>query len=182
MTTNLNETMTLTAKAGSAILKAMLVERFPGCKFSVRSTDSVGAGAIRVTWSDGPSKVEVEKVCSLMEGRGFDGMDDSTTVKNSTFEWRGERFTAPWVFVSTDRWVSMAARREAGKLIEAAQLPGYSARRSDDRECDITVLLACSDIRPSGAVSCPAIERGMVTMADVLARGSDSFETRAVQL
>lgn len=54
------------------LIRRALARHFPGSTFSVRKD----ATSIRVTWTDGPSKSEVNGIVGGYEGRGFDGMID----------------------------------------------------------------------------------------------------------
>lgn len=58
------------------LLRAALKREFPGVKFSVRtSTYSMGA-SIRIAWTDGPSRSDVERIAQQYRGKGFDGSID----------------------------------------------------------------------------------------------------------
>jgi hypothetical protein len=58
------------------LIRAQLKRRFPGVKFSVRSsTYSMGA-SIDISWTDGPTTTLVDAVVKPFAGSGFDGMID----------------------------------------------------------------------------------------------------------
>lgn len=57
-------------------LKKHLQQLFPGTKFSVRSDTFAGGDAIRVEYTDGPMKEEVEAIAELFQHGYFDGMQD----------------------------------------------------------------------------------------------------------
>jgi len=62
------------------LVRKALKENFPGVKFSVTSKNS-----IRVSWVDGPTKSEVEKVAGHFHGCDFDGMQDLETSNGSPY-------------------------------------------------------------------------------------------------
>jgi len=61
-----------TAKLVRVALKA----RFPGQKFSVRSSNYAGGASISVGWTDGPTTKEVDEILNRYEGKSFDGSID----------------------------------------------------------------------------------------------------------
>lgn len=58
----------------SKLVRAAVKKAFPNHKFSVRISGS--GGVIYVSWVDGPTAQEVDKVISPYETRGFDGSID----------------------------------------------------------------------------------------------------------
>ena len=54
------------------LIRSVLAAKFPGCRFSVRSD----SGSIRIGWTDGPTRKQVEVVADEFETKGFDGMID----------------------------------------------------------------------------------------------------------
>jgi hypothetical protein len=71
------------AKAGkpSFNLKKELTLAFPGIKFSVRSDHS----SIDITWTDGPTTEEVDKIACKYKSGSFDGMTDSFDHDSSAY-------------------------------------------------------------------------------------------------
>jgi hypothetical protein len=71
------------AKAGkpSFNLKKELTLAFPGIKFSVRSD----AGSLDITWTDGPTTDEVDKIAGKYEAGRFDGMTNSYSRDTSAY-------------------------------------------------------------------------------------------------
>ena len=66
----------LTCAETAKLIRKDLKANFPGVKFSVRSdTYSMGA-SIRVKYTDGPARADVEAVTGKYESAGFDGMVD----------------------------------------------------------------------------------------------------------
>lgn len=68
-----------TAKRVRAALKA----NFPGTTFSVRSKTYSGGASIRIHWTDGPRRKDVERIASRYEGADFDGMTDCKSYKSA---------------------------------------------------------------------------------------------------
>jgi len=69
-----------TAKLVRKALKA----KFPGQKFSVRSSTYSGGASMRVRWTGGPTVEAVKDVTSPFEGGGFDGSID---LKYDVYSW-----------------------------------------------------------------------------------------------
>lgn len=70
-------------KTVSSNLRALLKHEFPRVKFSVKKRgyhDSVD-----ITWVDGPTEKQVEKVAKLFQGLTFDGMTDYEDFVDSDF-------------------------------------------------------------------------------------------------
>ena len=73
------------------LVRVALKEKFPGVKFSVRSSTYSGGASIRVGWVDGPTAKDVESVTrrytgGIVTARGqpdFDGMIDLKTYNDS---------------------------------------------------------------------------------------------------
>lgn len=66
------------------LVRAALKKSFPSVKFSVRSDSYAGGASIRVFWTDGPTRKDVEAIIKQFEGGGFDGMQD---LKYSYSHW-----------------------------------------------------------------------------------------------
>lgn len=58
------------------MIRKELKEKVPGIKFSVRSDKYSGGSSIDVSWPDGPTEKEIEKIVGKYNGSGFDGMID----------------------------------------------------------------------------------------------------------
>lgn len=63
------------------MIRKKLKEKFPGQKFSVRSSSYAGGASIRVGWMDGPTTSSVNDIINAYEGRGFDGSIDMAYCK-----------------------------------------------------------------------------------------------------
>lgn len=70
--------MQFNTKETAAAIRPALRAAFPGVKFSVRiDTYSMGS-SIYVSWTDGPTSPEVQRVTYRFTSKTFNGMDDST--------------------------------------------------------------------------------------------------------
>jgi Large polyvalent protein associated domain 29 len=58
------------------LVRVALAKAFPGFTFRVRSDSYAGGASIDVSWMDGPTTKEVDKVVGGFSGKGFDGMID----------------------------------------------------------------------------------------------------------
>lgn len=58
------------------LIRALLKSKFPGVKFSVRSSKYTGGSSIRIAWTDGPTAALVDRQVNAFSGAGFDGMND----------------------------------------------------------------------------------------------------------
>jgi hypothetical protein len=63
-------------------LRKRLKAAHPGTKFSVRSDSYAGGASIRVSWTDGPTRREVEATREPLVGSDFDGMQDLKTYRD----------------------------------------------------------------------------------------------------
>lgn len=63
-------------KKGSRNLKTELQKAYPGIKFSVRSDSYSGGCHIAISWTDGPTNDQVEKISGKYQEGHFDGMID----------------------------------------------------------------------------------------------------------
>lgn len=84
---------TIDATEAAKIARQILRDTFPGVKFSVNTDKYSGGSSIRVRWTDGPTEAEAQAAIGQIEGRGFDGMTDSSYLR-PPFEWKGERLQA----------------------------------------------------------------------------------------
>ncbi len=81
-----------TTKQAAAIIRQELKKAFPGIKFSVRTNFYSMGSHVSVSYADGPTVRAVEEITDQFYGRGFDGMTDSTTYHDSTFQGRTVHF------------------------------------------------------------------------------------------
>jgi hypothetical protein len=83
----------MSAPAVAALLRQCLKEAFPGVRFSVRSDR-----CLRVTWTDGPSRKQVERIAGTFAGSYFDGMIDYEGSIYHSFDGQKVRFGCSFVF------------------------------------------------------------------------------------
>ena len=101
----------LTCAETAKLIRPVLKSTFPGVKFSVRSDTYAGGASIRIRWTDGPTRKEVDRVVSRYAGATFDGMRDLKEYKAPTImagpdgELREVSFGANYIF--TDRDISL---------------------------------------------------------------------------
>lgn len=70
---------------GAANLRKMLKAAFPGVKFSVRSDSFSMGNSISVSWTDGPTTQQVEKISSRFQYGSFNGQEDIYEYARSPF-------------------------------------------------------------------------------------------------
>lgn len=76
-------------------IRKVLKENFPGTKFSVRTHHS----SVYVTWTNGPTKKEVQEIVDRFSSASFDGMQDLETVHG--YIWEGVRYIgAKYIFLN----------------------------------------------------------------------------------
>ena len=93
--------------AGAANIRTELKQVFPGQKFSVTSESFSMGNAINITWTDGPTRKEVEAITNKYQQGRFDGMVDSYSYNDNVFHtvFGGAKY------VSADREISRATRQ-----------------------------------------------------------------------
>lgn len=84
ITKNENQKISSYALAAKNI-KRELADKFPGQKFSVKSSSFSMGDHVRIDWIDGPTSEEVELTVKKYEYGTFDGMTD-TSGNKPTFE------------------------------------------------------------------------------------------------
>lgn len=95
-------TVTETAK----LVRAALKTAFPAVKFSVTSKSYSGGAHIRVSWQDGPTTGQVERVTGQYSGSTFDAMIDLKSFHTSTLNGEEAHYGAD--SISTQREFSRA--------------------------------------------------------------------------
>lgn len=101
------------AETAKLVRKALKARFGKKQKFSVRSKTYSGGASIDVSWTDGPTTREVDKVAKLFAGATFDGMIDlkshhTSLLSNEDGSVEEVRFGSDFVF--THREISEAAR------------------------------------------------------------------------
>jgi hypothetical protein len=83
------------------LVRAALKTAYPvGTKFSVRSDIYSGGSSIRVSWTDGPTTRDVEKIVGKFHGADFDGMIDLKTHHEGDLNGERVQFSNDWIFCS----------------------------------------------------------------------------------
>lgn len=89
------------------LIRAELKAKFPGVKFSVKSSKYSGGSSIRVSWTDGPTTKLVDAVVQPFAGATFDGMTDSKDYITGELDGEPVKFGADFIFA--ERGYSEAA-------------------------------------------------------------------------
>jgi hypothetical protein len=85
------------------IVRGKLKERFPGQKFSVRSSRYSGGSSIDVSWVDGPTTKQINALIGHYKGASFDGMIDLKSYHNSTDETGAEvHYSNDYIFAQRE--------------------------------------------------------------------------------
>lgn len=69
--------------AAAKNIRIELKQAFPKIKFSVRAKSFSGGNDINISWTDGPTKKQVEAIANKYEAGSFDGMTDSYNYNHS---------------------------------------------------------------------------------------------------
>jgi hypothetical protein len=80
-----NKTKLSGAALGAKNIKKELSKKFPETKFSVTSEYYSMGCSIHVSWSNGPSRAEVEKITGKYQEGHFDGMEDLYKYKDQVW-------------------------------------------------------------------------------------------------
>ena len=99
-----NEIKSYSTTETASLIRQELKAAFPSVKFSVRSKSYSGGSSINVSWTDGPTSQEVDRVAGSFAGASFDGMIDLKSYHESNYQGQRVRFGADFVF--TNRKVS----------------------------------------------------------------------------
>lgn len=70
---------------GAKNIRTELKRAFPGIKFSVTSQCFAGGDSIDVSWVDGPTTEEIDKILNKYEEGSFNGMEDIYEYNNDQF-------------------------------------------------------------------------------------------------
>jgi len=125
MTTATERPTYVEAAEAATILRAELRKTFPATRFSVRTSTT---GTIRVRWTDGPSKRQVDEVAQPYAGRDFDPTTDSVLPIQHRLDGEPVHLLTSYVFCdrritydfARNRWRDLLA--SAGTHEEQVQL------------------------------------------------------------
>jgi hypothetical protein len=102
--------MTPHAQTAQAIRQELKV-KFPGTKFTVRSSSFSMGDDVSIGWLNGPTTREVEKITNKYQEGSFDGMQDM-------YEYNNSRDDIPQVkYVMTSREISEEIRENTAQEI-----------------------------------------------------------------
>lgn len=76
----------ISLKDTAKIIRGKLKNNWPQVKFSVKGKSYSGGASINIHWTDGPTRLQVEKVVKNFQGATFDGMADLKTYIDQTDE------------------------------------------------------------------------------------------------
>jgi hypothetical protein len=113
---------TLYSRETAAILRRILRQAFPACRFSVRTGRGSGVSAVDVRWTDGPTRRAVEAIAHQFKAGSFDGMTDSYDYKRGTDRYLvvdGVTYEVGCQYVSCERTLSPAFRLRIAQAISA---------------------------------------------------------------
>lgn len=88
----------ISCKDTAKLIRSALKESFPKIKFSVRSSVYSGGASINVSWTDGPTKSQVEDVINRFEGSYFSGMEDYKGNRYHMLDGARVSFGADFIF------------------------------------------------------------------------------------
>ena len=94
----------------SSLIKKELRKAFPKTKFSVRSDNFANGSSVDISWTDGPTTNQVDKISKKYQYGHFDGMIDMYEYSNN----REDIPQAKWVQTSRD--LSNEMRLQASKI------------------------------------------------------------------
>lgn len=112
-----------TAKLVRKALAMAFSVDYPTVRFSVRTRVYSGGASIDVSWTDGPTTPQVEKVAKRYEGASFDGSIDLKSYVKHTVGGREVHYGADFIFCQREYSVehlSAAAERIAREYGVAA--------------------------------------------------------------
>jgi hypothetical protein len=77
------ETKRLSCAETAKLVRKELKAKFPGVKFSVRSSTYAGGASISISYTGGPAQRTVENEVNWLAGADFDGMIDMKTYRDA---------------------------------------------------------------------------------------------------
>lgn len=124
------ERVRLSCADTAKLIRADLKANYPRTRFSVRSSTYSGGASIRVSWIDGATIEEIDRLVKRYEGASFDGMIDLKSYNDPTLMAFAGQDTPVLVsfgadFIFTDRELSPAyieqLSAEAQKVLDRNQ-------------------------------------------------------------
>lgn len=99
-------------------IRRELKASFPDTRFRVRTRRYAGGSSVDVSWTDGPTDREVNRLIGRYQGKGFDGMTDSSYYR--------EPIRVDGELVQTTCWVG--THRDHSPLAVAKAINGICKR------------------------------------------------------
>jgi hypothetical protein len=101
----------LNPKTTAVVLRQVLKKAFPGVKFSIVTNRGSMVSSVRVTWTDGPTRKQVDALAGPFEMGRFDGMTDSYDYdkrEDRNILVNGQHYVAGCRYVTGERHISPA--------------------------------------------------------------------------
>jgi hypothetical protein len=153
------ETRYLSCAETAGLVRAALRVAFPGVRFSVRSKTYSGGASITVSWTDGPTEPEVDRVAGAFAGATFDGQTDCKSYHVSTLDGRPVHYGADFVFTRRDLSAALLGRAIALLTARGWDLRGATVRVhpsgdaaivAPDAETQERIYRFTRELRPNG--------------------------------
>lgn len=94
-----------TTKETAQCIREALKVAFPGVKFSVTTSYASMTSSTNVSWTDGPTEPEVERITDRFSSKSFDGMTDSTNYHSQVVNGQTVSYSG---WIHTTRYYSVA--------------------------------------------------------------------------
>jgi len=111
------------------IIRRELKKHFPSVIFSVRSSSYSMGASIDVSWTDGPTREEVEVITNQFNGSIFDGMTDMKSSRYAQWEGREVRWGSDYVF-PTRKYSKQFYRQVAERICKEYGVPVPEIKQS----------------------------------------------------
>jgi hypothetical protein len=141
-----------TAASAAKAIRVELKTKFPGIKFSVRSSTFAGGNSIDVSWTDGPTDAAVGEVIGKYQYGNFDGMTDCynyepthVVCEDGTIKELGGA-----KYVHSHRKFSEAAVEACTKAAQEYYREWLASQPEWERQTIVRRLLSRADLRTLG--------------------------------
>ncbi len=123
--------MDYNTKETAAFIRAAVAKAFPGVKFSIRTKYGSCYSATFVSWTDGPTTAEVERITDAFSSKTFDGSDDSTHYHSHDIDGMKVQYSG---WINTHRDLSPAFEARLAAAVALRQRETRYGHPLDDRE------------------------------------------------
>jgi hypothetical protein len=121
--------------------RGMLAKAFPGTRFGVTIKRYSGGSSVSVKWTDGPDVRSVETIMGTLEGKSFDGMDDSTHYHDVTLP-TGEVVRAySWIHADGRHLSPEALATVREKFAALCLACGVTIEQMERQSCNVESIL-----------------------------------------